>query len=49
MACNGTALAFQIFYYNVKMSTGGPFPGGKARQGCDADHSPQFSAEVVNE
>jgi len=28
---------------------GGPFPGGKARPGCDADHSPPPSAEVVNE
>jgi hypothetical protein len=25
----------------------GPFPGGKARQGRDADHSPPSSAEVV--
>jgi hypothetical protein len=24
------------------MGTGGPFPGGKARPGRDADHSPQF-------
>jgi hypothetical protein len=31
------------------MGTGGPFPGGKARPGCDADHSPPSSAEVVNE
>jgi hypothetical protein len=31
------------------MGTGGPFPGGKARPGRDADHSPPFSAEVVNE
>jgi hypothetical protein len=31
------------------MGTGGPFPGGKARQGRDADHSPPSSAEVVNE
>jgi hypothetical protein len=31
------------------MGTGGPFPGGKARLGRDADHSPPFSAEVVNE
>jgi hypothetical protein len=29
--------------------TGGPFPGGKARQGHDADHSPPSSAEVKNE
>jgi hypothetical protein len=28
---------------------GGPLPGGKARPGHDADHSPPFSAEVVNE
>jgi hypothetical protein len=26
--------------------TGGPFPGGKARPGRDADHSPPSSAEV---
>jgi hypothetical protein len=25
------------------MGTGGPFPGGKARQGRDADHSPPSS------
>jgi hypothetical protein len=31
------------------MGTGGPFPGGKARQGRDADHSPPSSAEVVND
>jgi hypothetical protein len=31
------------------MGTGGPFPGRKARPGRDADHSPQSSAEVVNE
>jgi hypothetical protein len=31
------------------MSTGDPFPGGKARSGRDADHSPPSSAEVVNE
>jgi hypothetical protein len=24
------------------MATGGPFPGGKARSGCDADHSPHL-------
>jgi hypothetical protein len=27
---------------------GGPFPGGKARPGRDADHSPPSSAEVKN-
>jgi hypothetical protein len=31
------------------MGTGGPFPGGNARPGHDADHSPQSSAEVENE
>jgi hypothetical protein len=31
------------------MGTGSPFPGGKARPGRDADHSPPSSAEVVNE
>jgi hypothetical protein len=31
------------------MDTEGPFPGGKARPGRDADHSLPSSAEVVNE
>jgi hypothetical protein len=31
------------------MGIGGPFPGGKARPGRDADHSPPSSAEVKNE
>jgi hypothetical protein len=31
------------------MGTGDPFPGGNARPGRDADHSPPSSAEVVNE
>jgi len=31
------------------MGTGGPVPGTKARPGCDADHKPPSSAEVVNE
>jgi hypothetical protein len=31
------------------MGTGGSFPGGKARSGRDADHSPPSSAEVKNE
>jgi hypothetical protein len=31
------------------MGTGDPFPGGKARPGRDADHSPPSSADVVNE
>jgi hypothetical protein len=30
------------------MGTGGLFPGGKARPGRDADHSPSSSAEVEN-
>jgi hypothetical protein len=30
------------------MGTGGPFPGGKARAGREADHSPLSSAEVEN-
>jgi hypothetical protein len=30
------------------MDTGGSFPGGKARPGRDADHSPPSSAEVKN-
>jgi hypothetical protein len=30
------------------MGTRGPFSGGKARPGRDADHSPPSSAEVVN-
>jgi hypothetical protein len=31
------------------MGTGGPFPGGKARPGRDAHHSPPSSAEVKYE
>jgi hypothetical protein len=31
------------------VGTGGPFPGGKAQPGRDADHSPPSSAEAVNE
>jgi hypothetical protein len=34
---------------SCKMGTGGPFPGGKARPGRDADHSPTSSTEVENE
>jgi hypothetical protein len=33
----------------VQWVPGGPFPGGKARPGRDADHSPPSSAEVVSE
>jgi hypothetical protein len=31
------------------VGTRGPFPGGNARPGLDADHSPPSSAEVKNE
>jgi hypothetical protein len=31
------------------MGTGGPLPGGNARPGRDADHSPSSSAEVKYE
>jgi hypothetical protein len=31
------------------MGTGGPFLGGKARPGRDADHSPPSCAKVKNE
>jgi hypothetical protein len=31
------------------MGTGGPFPGGKARPGRNADHSPPSSADVKYE
>jgi hypothetical protein len=31
------------------MGTGGPFSGGKARPGSDADHSPPSSAKVKYE
>jgi hypothetical protein len=31
------------------IGAGGPFPGGKARPGRDADHSPPSSVEVENE
>jgi hypothetical protein len=31
------------------MGTGGPFPGGKARPGRDANHSPPSTAEDDNE
>jgi hypothetical protein len=31
------------------MGTGGPFPGGKARTGRDADHSPPSIVKVKNE
>jgi hypothetical protein len=31
------------------LGTGGPFPGGKARPGRDANHSAPSSVEVKNE
>jgi hypothetical protein len=31
------------------MGSGGPLHGDKARPGCDADHSPPCSAEVMDE
>jgi hypothetical protein len=31
------------------MGTGGPYPGAKALPGRDADHSPLYSSEVLNE
>jgi hypothetical protein len=37
------------FSSSCTMGTGGPFPGGKARPGRDADHSPPSSVEVKNE
>jgi hypothetical protein len=33
----------------IQWLPGGPFPGGKARPGRDADHSPPSSAEVKYE
>jgi len=34
---------------SCRMGTGDIFPGGKARPGRDADHSPPSHAEVANE
>jgi hypothetical protein len=34
---------------SCRMGTGGPFPRGKLRLGCDADFSPPSSTEVENE
>jgi hypothetical protein len=31
------------------VGTGGPFPGGNAQPGHDADHSPPSSADIMNE
>jgi hypothetical protein len=39
----------QTHLASCSMGTGGPFPGGKARPGRDADHSPPSSAEVKYE
>jgi hypothetical protein len=37
------------YLFNYTVGTGGSFPGGKARPGRDADHSPPSSAEVKKE
>jgi hypothetical protein len=34
---------------SCQMGTGGPFPGGKALPGREADHSPPLNAKDVNE
>jgi hypothetical protein len=44
-----SSLCVQTHPASCTVGTGGPFPGGKARPGRDADHSPPSSAEVVNE
>jgi hypothetical protein len=44
LACVQTSSGAHSAY--CTMGTGGPFPGGKARTGRDADHSPPSSAEV---
>jgi hypothetical protein len=36
-------------YVCIQWVPGGPFPGGKARPGRDADHSPPSSAKVKYE
>jgi hypothetical protein len=38
-----------IGFRSCTMGTGGPFPGGKALPGSDADHSPSSSTEIRNE
>jgi hypothetical protein len=40
---------FRAHPASCTMGTGGHFPGGKARPGHGADHSPPSSVEVVNE
>jgi hypothetical protein len=40
---------FEAHPASCTMGTGGPFPGGKARPGRDADHSTRSNAEVENE
>jgi hypothetical protein len=42
--CVQTGSGAHLAYCTV--GTGGSFPGGKARPGRDADHSPPSSAEV---
>jgi hypothetical protein len=39
---------FGVYPASYPMDPGGPFPGGKARPGNEADHSPPSSAEVKN-
>jgi hypothetical protein len=44
-----TQTGFGAHLASCTMGTGGPFPGGKARPGRDAGHSPPSSAKVENE
>jgi hypothetical protein len=39
----------EVHAFSYSLGTGGPFVGGKARPGRDADQSPLSSAEVKNE
>jgi hypothetical protein len=41
--------SFEAYPASYQMGTGGPFPGGEARPGRDADHSAPSSAEVKYE
>jgi hypothetical protein len=42
-------ISYEAHPASCPVGTRGPFPGGKARPGRDTDHSPPYSAEVVNE